>query len=534
MQDSDEPNIRRVLDVIRRRGLWAVLCVILAAGAAFAVSKHQTKKYTATASLLFNSNQLAQQIAGLSISVTGPAEQNNNVKLVAVGNVAAKTAQRIGRGLTAQKVGDSLGIAQQGETNIIGESSIVDLSSTMTSPSLAAEVANTYARLFVAEQRRSNRQYFTSALAIVTKQLAALPDSQRFSTAGVALQSRAQALSLLAELQYGGVQVANSAEVPTSASSPSAKKDTAIGAILGLLVGVALMLALERADRRVREPKDFESVYRAPLLGVVPESKSLGPKGQEALGRGLALSPAQAESFSLVLAHMRSFNRGRDLGAVLVTAVDVGSGATTIALGLAQTAARTGSRTLLLEVDLRQSALARRLGIESGPGLQDVLSERVDVYQACRTLTFDGAGAGVRSLDVLVSGATPGAVPAALLDGRRMAALLSTVRSTYDLVIVDAPPIASVSDAFPLLGGVDGVVVVDAPGRNRRDAGEYLREILDKSAVPVLGVVANRAKSRATRRSAAPRGGDGAGVGAGAPAAGDLASSQEQRTVSSS
>jgi Mrp family chromosome partitioning ATPase len=533
MQDSDEPNIRRILDVIRRRGLWAVLCIVLAAGAAFGLSKHQTKKYTATASLLFNSNQLAQQIAGLSISVTGPAEQNNNVKLVAVGNVAAKTARRIGRGLTAQKIDESLSIAQQGETNIIGESSIVDLSSTMTSPSLAAEIANTYARLFVAEQRRSNRQYFTSALAIVTKQLAALPSSQRFSTAGVALQSRAQALSLLAELQYGGVQVANNAEIPTSASSPSAKKDTAIGAILGLLVGVALMLALERADRRVREPKDFESVYRAPLLGAIPESKSLRSKGQGALGQGLALSPAQVESFSLVLAHMRSFNRGRDLGAVLVTAVGAGDGATTIALGLAQTAARTGSRTLLLEVDLRQSGLARRLGIESGPGLQDVLSERVDVYQACRTLTFDGSGVGVQSLDVLVSGVAPESVSGALLDGRRMAALLSTVRSTYDLVIVDAPPIASVSDAFPLLGGVDGVVVVDAPGRNRRDAGEYLREILDKSAVPVLGVVANRAKSRASRRPAAPRGG-GAGVAPAGPAGGGIAAPQEQRTVSSS
>ncbi len=57
-QDADGPNLAGLLDILRRRGPLVLLCLVIAAGAAFAVSKHQTKKYTATASLVFNNNQL--------------------------------------------------------------------------------------------------------------------------------------------------------------------------------------------------------------------------------------------------------------------------------------------------------------------------------------------------------------------------------------------------------------------------------------------------------------------------------------------
>ena len=76
-----------------------------------------------------------------------------------------------------------------------------------------------------------------------------------------------------------------------------------------------------------------------------------------------------------------------------------------------------------------------------------------------------------------------------------MESLLEQVRSTYDLVVIDTPPLTAVSDAFPLLRKVDGVIIVGRVGRNRRDVAERLHETLTGAGAPLLGVVANGFKS---------------------------------------
>jgi Mrp family chromosome partitioning ATPase len=76
-----------------------------------------------------------------------------------------------------------------------------------------------------------------------------------------------------------------------------------------------------------------------------------------------------------------------------------------------------------------------------------------------------------------------------------MEALLERTKRTYDLVVIDTPPLTAVSDAFPLLGKVDGVIIVGRVGRNRRDVAERLHETLTGAGAPLLGVVANGVKT---------------------------------------
>ncbi len=76
-----------------------------------------------------------------------------------------------------------------------------------------------------------------------------------------------------------------------------------------------------------------------------------------------------------------------------------------------------------------------------------------------------------------------------------METLLERVGSTYNLVVVDTPPLTAVSDAFPLLGKVDGVGIVGRVGRNRRDVAQRLHETLAGAGAPLLGVIANGFKS---------------------------------------
>ncbi|HEX5852157.1 MAG TPA: polysaccharide biosynthesis tyrosine autokinase [Solirubrobacteraceae bacterium] len=499
-QDSEAPSLERVLGVVRRRLPLIVLCVVIVAGAAFVLSKRQTKKYTATASLIFSDNSLNQQIAGLSASSTNSAslvaKQASDLELVRGGDMAVQTASLLRHGLTPGKVASSLSIGAQ------GESGVVTVSSTSTSPVIAAAIANTYSDQFVKEQETANRRYFKSALALVRKQLGALSPQQRIGQDGLLLQNRVQSLSLLSELDFHSVQVAQQALAPTVPSSPRTSRNTALGLLLGLLIGLSLAFVLERLDRRIKQPEDLEAIYGLPLLGVVPETAALAYSRRNRAGRRSILPPAEAEAFSLIRAHLRFFNVDRELRTIVIASAAPGDGKTTVARRLAEAAAGLGSRVLLLEVDLRHPTVARQFDIQAGPGLADVLIGAVPIREATQRVVLEappGDAARGRTLDVLCAGAVPPPNPAELLASHAMDAVLEQVKLGYDLVVIDTPPLAAVSDAFPLLTKVDGVVVVGWVARSRRDAAERLHQVFASSGAPMLGVIANG--SRAGRPS---------------------------------
>jgi capsular exopolysaccharide synthesis family protein len=491
--NSDETGLDAIqlLGALRRRLLWVLLCAVVLAGAAYGYSKHKVKEYTATSSLSFSNNSLSQQIAGLSPSgtINSPtgllAQQESNIESVRLGGIAAKTASQLGHGLTEEEVSSSLKIGAR------GESETVDISATSTSPTLAAAIANAYTHQFVKEQHSTNHQFFKSALALVNKQLAALSPAQRIGSDGLDLQDRAHTLGLLAELKYNNVQVAQEALVPSSPSSPKTKSNTILGAALGLLLGLAFAFLLERLDRRIRGLEELEEIYRLPMLGVVPKSGALS-------GKRAPLSPAEAEAFNLIRAHLRFFNIDRDLRTVLIASPAPGDGKTTIARHLAEAAVRLGSRVLLLEVDLRRPTLAQQLEIESGPGLADVLIGAAPMGESVQSVDLQpppGEQAGGHTLDVLTAGAVLPPNPGELLESNAMDAVLERAQSAYDLVVIDTPPLTAVSDAFPLLTKVDGVVIVGRVGHSRREDAEQLQQVLASSGAPLLGVIANESKS---------------------------------------
>src|SRR5208282_1535038 len=148
------------------------------------------------------------------------AQQETNVKLVQLGDMAAKTAGLIGEGLTKEDVSADLNVSAQGESNI------VNVSATATFPVLAARIANTYTNQFVTEQDNSNHAYYAAALRLVDRQLTALSPRERAGTAALALQERAQSLATLAELRNSNVQIAQAATVPESPSSPRVARNT--------------------------------------------------------------------------------------------------------------------------------------------------------------------------------------------------------------------------------------------------------------------------------------------------------------------
>ncbi len=469
--------------VIRRRAWVIGLCLVLTTLAAFGFSKLQTKRYTATAALLFANSSIAQQASGVPVaSQTDPQGQRaTNLALVQLADVVSKrTAAVVGSGLSGKQIEDAVTAAPQGQSNI------VSVSATSTSPVLAARIANAFATQFVQQQRQNNVVGIQDAINLVQNQYQGLTAAQRTGSQGQALLDHLESLQILKAMQTD-TQLVQAAAVPTSPSSPKLLRNTLLGAVVGVLLGLGLAFLLEQMDRRMRDPGDIEQSWRLPLLGLVPHMS----RYTASRGATFALEP-----FQILRAHLRYFNVDRELRTLLVASAQPAEGKTTISRGLAAAAASMGTRTLLIEADLRKPILEQALGLEPGVGLAGALVSDTGVEHAVRRVDLTGhpsGNGGGHLLHVLPAGAVP-PNPAELLESHAMEALLAWAREHYELVILDTPPLSVVADAIPLVGRVDGVIVVSRLGVSTRDGARHLRERLDHLGAPVLGVVVDDAR----------------------------------------
>jgi receptor protein-tyrosine kinase len=470
--------------VVRRRGWVIVLCVVLTTGVAFGFSKTQTTEYTATASLLFNNASVAQQASGVQVSTQFDAQgqRDTNLTLVQLANVVAqRTANALNAGITAQQVKNAVTASAQ------GQSDIVSISADWTNPAMAARIANTFTNEFIQQQREDDQATIQNGIALVRHQYTALTKEQKQTPQGQSLLDHLESLRILKAMQ-NSTQLAQAATAPTSPSSPKVLRNTIVGAILGLLLGFGIAFLMERVDRKLREPADAEKALDLPMLGLIPHRSD---------GTGL-MAGIGLEPFRMLRAHLRYFNVDRELRTLLVTSAQPAEGKTTVAQGLAAAAASMGTKTLLIEADLRRPSLARLLRLEPHVGLGEALVGAAPREMAIQQVDVESRLNGDlsrRALDVLPAGAIP-PNPTELLESHAMEDLLAWSRVHYELVLVDTAPLSVVADAIPLIKRVDGVIAVTRLGVSTRDAAERLRERFVNLGAPVLGVVVNDVRTR--------------------------------------
>jgi Mrp family chromosome partitioning ATPase len=166
---------------------------------------------------------------------------------------------------------------------------------------------------------------------------------------------------------------------------------------------------------------------------------------------------------------------------------------------------------LLIEADLRRPELAAGRGLNSAPGLAQLVTGEGSLERFVqKPPSPNGATADADAVpDVLTAGASPrgtgdgGAYE--LLDPVAMGDVLRAVEHQYDYVVVITPPLGQVADAIPLVSYVDGVLVVSGQGKVTRDAAESLRDLLRALEAPVLGLVLVGAKPGTVITSLDPR-----------------------------
>lgn len=170
-----------------------------------------------------------------------------------------------------------------------------------------------------------------------------------------------------------------------------------------------------------------------------------------------------------------------NLQVIMFTSAEMSDGKTTVSTNTAVTWAQSGKSVLYVDADMRRSTAQSTFRLANGHGLSTVLAsseQPKDVVQK----TF------VENLEVLTAGPTP-PNPAELLNSKRMALLIEWMRNNYDIVVLDVPPIMSVSDAQVLLPLIDGVVLVTMFNKTMKVSLKRTIEILELGNTKILGIV---------------------------------------------
>ena len=325
------------------------------------------------------------------------------------------------------------------------------------------------------------------------KQIAAMPEQERAMTKLMqnvtTLQGTYQMLSqkyytlLLNEKStLPGARFASSAHPNYVPSAPNKKKNAALFFLLGLMLAVAAAAVAERLDDRVRDEEFVEQMTGESALAVIPDEKSLR-KSMGVISDIDHRSPF-AEAFRILRNVIILSSAHKDLKLLAITSPGRGEGKSTTCVNLANAVAMTGRKVLLVDCDLRCPSLHARLGLDPGLGFTDVVSKSISPEIAIVETKF-------RGVYCLPSGPLP-ANPAELLNSPESRALLSKLADEYDVVILDCPPCAGLSDMQVVSTIAQGVLLVVTVDQTLKPSLTRTIKALAQVGAPVIGFVVNR------------------------------------------
>jgi capsular exopolysaccharide synthesis family protein len=269
--------------------------------------------------------------------------------------------------------------------------------------------------------------------------------------------------------------------VPTVPASPRLKLNLALGLLIGLALGIGLAVLREVLDTKVRSESDVQKVTDASVIARIGYDDDAP---QHPLIVQSNPHSHRSEAFRRLRTNLQFLELADRPKTIVVTSSLPGEGKSTTAINLAITLADAGSRVALVDADLRLPAIGEYMGLEVEVGLTTVLIGQADLQDAMQPW-------GDRNLHVLTSGQIP-PNPSELLGSRFMSDLIEELNGTYDMVLIDTPPLLPVTDAAILAKITGGAVVVaGADTVDRQQLADGLGALEDVGA-RVLGVVLNR------------------------------------------
>ncbi|WP_150463151.1 polysaccharide biosynthesis tyrosine autokinase [Nesterenkonia ebinurensis] len=434
-------ELRDYLHILRKNWIVIGVLVLLGAGSAVAYSLSQTPLYESTSRVMFSSQAgetIGEQQQGQTYT---QARMGSYVELATTPRVLDPVIGELELDESAAALADRLAVNNSTNTTIIS------VTATDEDPAQAAEIANAA----------------TSSLTEAVVEAETLPGAEQ---APVTITQVTQA------------------QPASSPSSPQIPLNVALGALVGLALGVGVAVLRSTLDTRVRSLRDLQHVTDHPVIGAIP----MDP---EAKTRPIIMKEDSQDPRSEAFRSLRTNLQFIELdggNVYTITSSIPREGKSTTAVNLAIALADAGKKTVLIDGDLRKPKVAEYLGIEGGVGLTDVLIGRADLEDVFQQW-------GNRRLLVLPSGMIP-PNPSELLGSQQMQSLLSTVSTGSDVVIIDAPPLLPVTDAAILARQTAGAIVAVSASRTSRGQLGQALENLENVGAKVAGIALTMVPTR--------------------------------------
>ncbi len=261
---------------------------------------------------------------------------------------------------------------------------------------------------------------------------------------------------------------------------PNIPLNLAVSLFLGLIAGILLALLLEYLDDTLKSPDDIEKRLGLPVLGVIPK-----------LAENVTLEAALADPRSGFSEAYRSVRTSLQFATshgvprtLLLTSASPGEGKSTASLALARNFSELGRRVLLIDADMRNPSLHKKMALDNGNGLSNFLSGAASLTDVLHYTEMVG-------LAVITTGPLP-PNPAELLHDDNMRRLLADGGELYDLVIIDGPPVMGLADAPILANLSEGVMLVVQAGSTRKGLAINAVKRLQAARAQIVGVLINK------------------------------------------
>lgn len=277
------------------------------------------------------------------------------------------------------------------------------------------------------------------------------------------------------ELVKSPATIYSEAEPEGKPAKPNVPLQLALGGVLGLMFGLGLAFFLEYMDTTVKNLDDVERYLGVPVLAVVPKDVGV-------LHRSSGFNP-DAEAYRILRTNIEFNRRHPEANCISVVSGGAGEGKSTTMVNLAYVCAQGGYNVLLIDADLRRPSLHTHFDVSHATGLTNYLTTDIRLEDVVLRTQ-------VENLFFLPSGLLP-ADSAGLLNSQRMVDLITEVKSRFDLVLIDSPPILGVSDASVLANLADMTMIVVQHRKLPRHMLMRVKQSVDNVGGKVVGVVLN-------------------------------------------
>jgi capsular exopolysaccharide synthesis family protein len=471
-------DLHQYWSVLRARKLAVIITTFAAIALAAAYIVLQKPQYTAQAKVLVN--PLLSPVAASTPKSNLP---DMNTEQATAASAPVASLARASLKLSSNN-GDRL--LNHLSVSAASTGNILQFQYTAPDAQQAAQYVNAFAQAYVTYRNNTVLKLLAAAVserqhtvALLEEQLRHSGSAQRAATMAQLHDDEVQLATFQSDQSLvDGGQVIGTAVPPSTPSSPKKTTTLIIAAVIGLVLGILLALIREATDRRIKSPGELGSRLQAPVLGVIPKFKGRSPDRSLVIisePRGSASEAYRTAAIALENLAARASAR-----VIMFASPRQGGGASTTTANLGAVLAQAGHQVILVSADLRDPALHLILGLQNGRGLSTAVLEGKNTERLLK-------GTLIPNLFLLNAGPEP-EDPAALLSSPGTAQVFASLQALKpDFILVDAPPVLSVSDAMILSRQVDGTVVTWNAEDFQAPALAEARDRLDRAGANILG-----------------------------------------------